>query len=70
MRSGCDVATVPLGVEHWHGASANSLFAHISLLESKPEGTDWGEPVSEDDYRKCLRRPRLVIRRPAPWAQN
>ncbi len=26
-----DVATVPPGVLHWHGASANSLFAHISL---------------------------------------
>jgi hypothetical protein len=29
------------------------LFAHISLLESTPEGTAWGQPVSEDDYRKA-----------------
>lgn len=51
MRPG-DIATVPPGVERWHGASANSLFAHISLLESTPEGIDWCEPVSEDDYLK------------------
>src|SRR6201985_433821 len=49
MRPG-DVATVQPGVEHWHGASANSLFAHISPLESAPEGTNWGEAVSEEDY--------------------
>ena len=49
LRPG-DVATIQPGVEHWHGASANSLFAHISLLESTPEGTDWGQPVSSEDY--------------------
>ena len=52
LRPG-DVATVPPGIEHWHGASANSLFAHISLLESAPEGTDWGEAVTEDDYGRA-----------------
>jgi quercetin dioxygenase-like cupin family protein len=50
MRPG-DVATVQPGIDHWHGASANSLFAHVSLLESIQEGTDWGEPVSEADYK-------------------
>jgi len=50
MRPG-DVATVQPGIDHWHGASANSLFAHVSLLESVPEGTEWGEPVSEADYK-------------------
>jgi quercetin dioxygenase-like cupin family protein len=52
MRPG-DVAIVQPGVEHWHGASANSLFAHISIIESKPEGTDWGAAVSEEDYRSA-----------------
>jgi quercetin dioxygenase-like cupin family protein len=52
LRPG-DVATVPAGVEHWHGASANSLFSHISLLESAPEGTDWGTPVTDDEYRQA-----------------
>jgi quercetin dioxygenase-like cupin family protein len=52
MRPG-DVATVPAGVDHWHGAAANSLFAHISLLESTPEGTDWGVAVTESDCRQA-----------------
>src|ERR1700761_3204944 len=52
LRPG-DVAIVPPGIDHWHGASANSLFAHISLLESRPEGTDWGEPVTEENYRQA-----------------
>jgi quercetin dioxygenase-like cupin family protein len=52
LRPG-DVATVQPGVDHWHGASATSLFAHISLLESRPEGTDWAQPVSDSDYRSA-----------------
>jgi len=52
LRPG-DVATVPPGIDHWHGASANALFAHISLLESAPEGTGWGEAVTEGDYRQA-----------------
>jgi quercetin dioxygenase-like cupin family protein len=52
LRPG-DVATVPPGIDHWHGASANSLFAHISLLESTPQGTDWGAAVTEDHYRRA-----------------
>jgi 4-carboxymuconolactone decarboxylase len=48
-----DVATVSPGVDHWHGAAANSLFAHISLLESRPEGTDWGEAVTDENYRQA-----------------
>ena len=52
LRPG-DVATVPAGLDHWHGASANSLFAHISLLESQPAGTDWGDAVSDDNYRQA-----------------
>jgi quercetin dioxygenase-like cupin family protein len=50
LRPG-DVATVQPGVEHWHGAATNSLFAHISILESTAEGTDWGQPVSDSDYQ-------------------
>jgi len=45
-----DVATVPPGVSHWHGAAAKSLFSHISIIESRPEGTDWGVAVTEEDY--------------------
>ncbi|WP_428493328.1 cupin domain-containing protein [Rhodopila sp.] len=52
LRPG-DVATVPPGIDHWHGAAMNSLFGHISLLESTPEGTTWGQSVTEDDYAKA-----------------
>jgi quercetin dioxygenase-like cupin family protein len=52
LRPG-DVATVPAGVDHWHGASAHSLFAHISLLESTPAGTAWGEAVTDEIYRQA-----------------
>ena len=52
LRPG-DVATVQPGVEHWHGASEDSLFAHISLIESAPEGTEWGQPVSDGDYQSA-----------------
>jgi quercetin dioxygenase-like cupin family protein len=45
-----DVAIVPPGVLHWHGAAAKSLFAHISIIESRPEGTEWGTAVTEEDY--------------------
>jgi quercetin dioxygenase-like cupin family protein len=55
LRPG-DVATIESGVEHWHGASSNSLFAHISLLESAPEGTNWGKAVSEEDYSNANAR--------------
>lgn len=52
LRPG-DVATVQSGVQHWHGASSSSVFAHISILESTPDGTGWGEPVSESDYQSA-----------------
>jgi quercetin dioxygenase-like cupin family protein len=48
-----DVVSVPPGVVHWHGASQNSVFAHMSILESTPDGTDWGEKVTDADYQKA-----------------
>jgi quercetin dioxygenase-like cupin family protein len=45
-----DVATVPPGILHWHGAAAKSVFAHISIIESRPEGTVWGTAVTDEDY--------------------
>lgn len=49
LRPG-DVAVIPRGLEHWHGASPNSLFTHIALLESDGPGTTWNEPVSDNEY--------------------
>src|ERR1700748_187446 len=36
MRPG-DVATIPPGIDHWHGASAHSLLAPISITDSKAD---------------------------------
>jgi quercetin dioxygenase-like cupin family protein len=47
-----DVAVVPPGLVHWHGALAGHLFAHISFVETDgPDNTTWMEPVNEADYQ-------------------
>lgn len=51
LRAG-DVAEVPPGLVHWHGAIAGHLFAHISFIETDgPDNTAWMEPVDETHYR-------------------
>jgi quercetin dioxygenase-like cupin family protein len=51
LRTG-DVAVVPPGLVHWHGALAAHLFAHISFVETDgPDNTDWMEPVDEAHYQ-------------------
>lgn len=50
LRPG-DVASVPPGLVHWHGATSGSLFAHISLLEGGLDTTTWMEAVDEEEYR-------------------
>jgi quercetin dioxygenase-like cupin family protein len=46
-----DVAVVPPDVVHWHGAAADSLMAHISLLEGGAEDTAWLQAVDDADYQ-------------------
>ena len=51
LRAG-DVAEVPPGLVHWHGALAGHLFAHISFVETDgPDNTAWMDPVDEAHYR-------------------
>jgi quercetin dioxygenase-like cupin family protein len=51
LRAG-DVAEVPAGLVHWHGAIAAHLFAHISFIETDgPDNTTWMEPVDETHYQ-------------------
>lgn len=51
LRTG-DVAVVPPGLVHWHGALAGHLFAHISFVETDgPDNTTWMQPVDEADYQ-------------------
>lgn len=54
MKPG-DIIEIPLGVKHWHGASKDSWFSHLSVLsrsEMVNGSTEWKEPVSDEDYSK------------------
>ena len=46
-----DVAHIPAGEEHWHGAAPGSLLLHIAVSIG---GHDWLEPVSDEDYARCF----------------
>jgi 4-carboxymuconolactone decarboxylase len=57
LRAG-DVAEVPPGLVHWHGAIAGHLFAHISFVETDgPDNTSWMEPVAEEEYQGVAAAP-------------
>jgi hypothetical protein len=46
-----DVARIPPGVKHWHGARAETGMSHIAIQEAhEGKTTGWMEPVSEDHY--------------------
>jgi quercetin dioxygenase-like cupin family protein len=58
LRAG-DVAEVPPGLVHWHGALAGHLFAHISFVETDgPDNTNWMEPVDEAEYQAVAVAPK------------
>ena len=45
------VVVIPANVKHWHGAKADSWFAHIAIEVPGEEGsTEWCEPVSDEEY--------------------
>lgn len=53
IRAGETVWTPP-GEEHWHGATEDTLMAHLALLDVNPDGSDptrWLEPVTDEQYR-------------------
>ena len=46
-----DVVTIAPGVEHWHGATSSSWFAHLAVTTNPQEGAAiWLEPVSASEY--------------------
>ncbi len=47
-----DAITIPKGVKHWHGATADSWFAHISIMDTAKDKTEWLEPVADKEYKK------------------
>lgn len=48
------VINIPANVKHWHGAAADSWFAHLAFsVPGENCDTEWLEPVSDEEYR-CL----------------
>ena len=45
------VIHIPANVKHWHGAAADSWFAHLAFeIEGENTSNEWLEPVSDGEY--------------------
>ena len=52
LRPG-DVVNIPAGVKHWHGATADSWFAHLAVeVPGEGASNEWLEAVSDKEYDK------------------
>lgn len=48
-----DVVKIAPDVKHWHGAAADSWFAHIAIEANAGRGpAEWLEPVTDEVYNK------------------
>ncbi|WP_320709760.1 (R)-mandelonitrile lyase [Enterobacter asburiae] len=48
-----DIAWIPPGVKHWHGASAQTAMTHIAIAESvNGSPVAWLEKVTDEQYPK------------------
>lgn len=49
-----DVVNIPQGVKHWHGATADSWFAHLAIeVPGEETSNEWLEAVSDEMYDSC-----------------
>ena len=47
------VVQIPANVKHWHGAAADSWFAHLAFeVPGENASNEWLEPVSDEEYDK------------------
>lgn len=47
------VIHIPTNVKHWHGAAADSWFAHLAFeIPGEEASNEWLEPVSDEEYNK------------------
>ncbi len=45
------VIHIPANVKHWHGAAADSWFAHLAFeIPGKNASNEWLEPVTDEEY--------------------
>ncbi len=56
LRPG-DIAHIPAGERHWHGATPASVFSHVAVSIG---ATEWMDAVTEDDYVNAFGRGRVV----------
>ena len=48
-----DVVNIPAEVKHWHGATADSWFAHLAIeVPGEKTSNEWLEPVTDETYNK------------------
>lgn len=48
-----DVVVIPANTKHWHGASKDSWFAHLSVeVPGVETSNEWLEPVSDEEYNE------------------
>jgi quercetin dioxygenase-like cupin family protein len=49
-----DIAWIPPGVKHWHGASSTTAMVHIAIAEAESGSpVTWQEHVSDEQYQGC-----------------
>ena len=49
---GTDI-NIPANVKHWHGAAADSWFAHLAFeVPGEKTSNEWLEPVTDEEYDK------------------
>lgn len=48
-----DVIHIPANVKHWHGAAADSWFAHLAFeIPGENSSNEWLEAVTDEEYGK------------------
>ncbi|TDN64138.1 cupin [Scandinavium goeteborgense] len=46
-----DIAWIPPGVKHWHGASSETAMTHIAIAESENGSpVTWLDKVTDEEY--------------------
>lgn len=48
-----DTVNIPAGINHWHGATKDSWFAHVAIsVPAEGAGTTWLGAVTDEEYGK------------------